>query len=66
MNVLTEAQVASYRYNGFLFPIPALTPAEVAALALFLAEDFGVSAATKRRRSQAPQLSASVLPRRLR
>lgn len=31
MKALTEAQVASYRYNGFLFPIPALSPKEVAA-----------------------------------
>jgi non-heme Fe2+,alpha-ketoglutarate-dependent halogenase len=31
MKVLTEEQVASYRYDGFLFPIPALTPEEVAA-----------------------------------
>jgi non-heme Fe2+,alpha-ketoglutarate-dependent halogenase len=30
MKALTQEQVASYRYNGFLFPIPALTPAEVA------------------------------------
>jgi non-haem Fe2+, alpha-ketoglutarate-dependent halogenase len=31
MKALTEEQVASYRYDGFLFPIPALTPKEVAA-----------------------------------
>lgn len=30
MKALTPEQVASYRYNGFLFPIPALTPEEVA------------------------------------
>src|ERR1700689_4348636 len=30
MKALTSEQVASYRYNGFLFPIPALTPQEVA------------------------------------
>jgi non-heme Fe2+,alpha-ketoglutarate-dependent halogenase len=30
MRALTAEQVASYRYNGFLFPIPALTPEEVA------------------------------------
>jgi non-haem Fe2+, alpha-ketoglutarate-dependent halogenase len=30
MKALTPEQVDSYRYNGFLFPIPALTPAEVA------------------------------------
>jgi hypothetical protein len=30
MKALTQAQVEAYRYNGFLFPIPALTPAEVA------------------------------------
>ncbi len=31
MKALTQAQVESYRYNGFLFPIPALTPEEIAA-----------------------------------
>jgi hypothetical protein len=30
MKALTQAQVDSYRHNGFLFPIPALTPGEVA------------------------------------
>ena len=30
MKALTQAQVDSYRYNGFLFPIPALSPEEVA------------------------------------
>ena len=30
MKALTEQQVRDYRYNGFLFPIPALTPAEAA------------------------------------
>ena len=30
MNALTPEQVASYRRDGFLFPIPALTSAEVA------------------------------------
>ena len=30
MKALTEAQVRDYRENGFLFPIPALTSAEVA------------------------------------
>jgi non-haem Fe2+, alpha-ketoglutarate-dependent halogenase len=30
MKSLTQAQVDSYRYNGFLFPIPALTPEEIA------------------------------------
>ncbi len=30
MKALTPEQVAAYRYDGFLFPIPALTPAEVA------------------------------------
>lgn len=30
MQALTPEQVASYRHNGFLFPLPALTPAEVA------------------------------------
>jgi ectoine hydroxylase-related dioxygenase (phytanoyl-CoA dioxygenase family) len=30
MKALTPEQVASFRYNGFLFPIPALTPQEVA------------------------------------
>jgi len=30
MKTLTPEQVASYRYNGFLYPIPALTPQEVA------------------------------------
>ncbi len=29
MKVLTQAQVASYRYNGFLFPIPALSKQEI-------------------------------------
>lgn len=30
MKALTAEQVASYRSNGFLFPIPALTPEEIA------------------------------------
>ena len=30
MKALTEEQVASFRHNGFLFPIPALTPDETA------------------------------------
>ena len=30
MKALTREQVESYRYDGFLFPIPALTPEEVA------------------------------------
>ena len=30
MKALTQAQVDSYRYNGFLFPVPALTPEEIA------------------------------------
>jgi ectoine hydroxylase-related dioxygenase (phytanoyl-CoA dioxygenase family) len=30
MKALTAEQVASYRHNRFLFPIPALTPAEIA------------------------------------
>jgi hypothetical protein len=30
MKALTQTQVDSYRHNGFLFPIPALTPGEVA------------------------------------
>jgi non-haem Fe2+, alpha-ketoglutarate-dependent halogenase len=30
MKALTQAQIDSYRYNGFLFPIPALTPDEIA------------------------------------
>jgi non-haem Fe2+, alpha-ketoglutarate-dependent halogenase len=30
MKALTAAQVASFRYNGFLYPIPALTPEEIA------------------------------------
>ncbi len=30
MKALTPEQVASYRHNGFLFPIPALTDAEIA------------------------------------
>jgi non-haem Fe2+, alpha-ketoglutarate-dependent halogenase len=30
MKALTPQQVASYRHNGFLFPIPALTDAEIA------------------------------------
>ena len=30
MKALTPEQVAAYRYDGFLFPIPALTPEEVA------------------------------------
>jgi non-heme Fe2+,alpha-ketoglutarate-dependent halogenase len=29
MKTLTPEQVASFRYNGFLYPIPALTPEEV-------------------------------------
>ena len=31
MKALTPEQVASYRHDGFLFPIPALTPEEIAA-----------------------------------
>jgi hypothetical protein len=31
MKALTEQQVRNYHTNGFLFPIPVLTPAEVAA-----------------------------------
>lgn len=30
MKALTQEQVDSFHYNGFLFPIPALTPAEIA------------------------------------
>ena len=30
MKVLTQAQIHGYHYNGFLFPIPALSPDEVA------------------------------------
>jgi non-heme Fe2+,alpha-ketoglutarate-dependent halogenase len=30
MKALTAEQAASFRYNGFLYPIPALTPPEVA------------------------------------
>jgi hypothetical protein len=30
MQALTRKQVEYYRYNGFLFPIPALTPQEIA------------------------------------
>jgi ectoine hydroxylase-related dioxygenase (phytanoyl-CoA dioxygenase family) len=30
MKALTQEQIDSYHYNGFLFPIPALTPGEVA------------------------------------
>jgi len=30
MKSLTPQQVESYRCNGFLFPVPALTPDEVA------------------------------------
>lgn len=29
MRALTEQQVTDYRHNGFLFPIPVLTPAEI-------------------------------------
>ena len=28
--MLTETQIAQYRYNGYLFPFPALSPAELA------------------------------------
>ena len=31
MKALTAEQVASYRYNGFLYPLPALNQAEIAA-----------------------------------
>jgi hypothetical protein len=31
MKALTQEQVDSFRYNGFLFPVPALTPDEVAS-----------------------------------
>jgi hypothetical protein len=30
MKALSQEQVDSYRYNGFMFPVPALTPDEVA------------------------------------
>src|SRR5580692_5422963 len=30
MKALTENQIDAYRHNGFLFPIPALTPEEIA------------------------------------
>ena len=30
MKALTQEQVDYYRYNGFLFPVPALSPDEVA------------------------------------
>jgi hypothetical protein len=30
MKALTQEQVDSFRYNGFLFPMPALTPDEIA------------------------------------
>jgi non-haem Fe2+, alpha-ketoglutarate-dependent halogenase len=30
MKALTREQIDAYRYNGFLFPIPALTPEEIA------------------------------------
>ena len=30
MKTLSQEQVASYHHNGFLFPIPALTPGEIA------------------------------------
>ena len=30
MKALTEQQVRDYRHNGYLFPVPALTPAEAA------------------------------------
>jgi hypothetical protein len=30
MRALTQAQADSYHYNGFLFPLPALTPREIA------------------------------------
>src|SRR6201988_657611 len=29
MKALTQAQVDSFHYNGFLFPIPALAPEEI-------------------------------------
>ena len=29
MKALTQEQVDKFRYDGFLFPIPALSPAEV-------------------------------------
>jgi hypothetical protein len=31
MKALTQQQVASFRHDGFLFPIPALAPEEIAA-----------------------------------
>jgi len=31
MKALTQAQVDAYNYNGFLFPIPALSPADITA-----------------------------------
>jgi ectoine hydroxylase-related dioxygenase (phytanoyl-CoA dioxygenase family) len=37
MKALTAEQVASYRYNGFFFPLPALTPQEVATCLASLA-----------------------------
>ena len=30
MKALTQEQVDSFRYNGFLFPMPALSPPEIA------------------------------------
>ncbi len=48
MKALTEEQVASFRYNGFLFPIPALTQEEVATCLSGLARleaDLGSSVA---------------------
>ena len=30
MKALTQQQVDSFRYNGFLFPVPALSPSEIA------------------------------------
>ena len=29
MKALTQEQLESFRYNGFLFPLPALSPAEI-------------------------------------
>ena len=37
MKVLTSRQVQDYRHNGFLFPIPALTPLVIYTMAGTLA-----------------------------
>ena len=58
MKALTQQQVDFFRFNGFLFPVPALTPPEIATCLAGLARletDLGcaVAEAELKWRSQA-------------